>query len=79
METDNCKLKIGGSRKEVLSVEEVYKQEKGFDYQKIVQSIYNMVEENEMDMIGKERDLFVYGIVYAWQKYVGESICWGGL
>ena len=71
--------KIGGSRKELVRVEELCNREKELEYQERVKERYDMVKEREMGVLEDEWGLFVNGVVGCASNVCGKRVVGGGI
>ena len=71
--------KLGGSRREVVRVEELCKREKELEYQERVQEMYNTVREREMGMVEGEWGLFKDSLMGCASDVCGKRFVGGGI
>ena len=71
--------KLGGSRKEVVRVEELCKREKELEYQERVQEMYNTVKEREVGAVEGEWGLFKDSVMGCASDVCGKRIVGGGI
>ena len=71
--------KLGGSRKEVVRVEELCKWEKELEYQERVQEMYNTVKEREVGAVEGEWGLFKDSVMGCASDVCGKRIVGGGI